>query len=100
MLRHIVMWKVKDGVEGRTKEESAVLLKENFEALKGKVEVLVDIQMGINAIDDPDSKDLVLVADVKDEEDLTAYKIHPDHQAAVKFASTMLYERVVIDYFY
>ena len=100
MLKHIVMWKVKEGVEGRSKEESAKLIKDNMEGLINLIPELEAIQLGINALEDKDSYDLVLNADFADEKALEIYKYHEDHQVSVKFASTMLYDRVVIDYFY
>jgi len=37
MLHHIVMWKLKDFAEGKTKNENAELMKEKLEDLKIKI---------------------------------------------------------------
>ncbi|MDI6031580.1 Dabb family protein [Flavobacterium sp. LB2P84] len=34
MIHHIVMWKLKDFAEGKSKAENAIILKERLEGLK------------------------------------------------------------------
>ena len=38
MIKHIVIWKLKDMAAGKTKAENAVLLKERLESLKDKIQ--------------------------------------------------------------
>ena len=37
MLKHVVMWKLKETAEGKTKAENAQFMKEHLEALWGVV---------------------------------------------------------------
>lgn len=37
MVKHIVMWKLKDAVRGNTKTVNAKLMKEKLESLNGKI---------------------------------------------------------------
>ena len=44
MVKHIVMWRM---AESEDKEQRAKDIKENLEALKGKIDVLVNIEVGL-----------------------------------------------------
>ena len=41
MLKHVVMWKFKDGVEGKSRRDQALWMKEHLEALVGVVPQIV-----------------------------------------------------------
>ena len=41
MLKHIVMWKLKEFAEGKTKAENALIMKESLERLVGIVPELM-----------------------------------------------------------
>ena len=40
MLKHIVMWKLKEFAEGKTKAENALIMKESLERLVGIVPIV------------------------------------------------------------
>lgn len=48
MLKHIVMWKLKEFAEGKTKAENALIMKESLERLVGIVPEIKSLQVGIN----------------------------------------------------
>ena len=58
MVKHIVMWRM---AESEDKEQRAKDIKENLEALKGKIDVLVNIEVGLNFNDTDSASDVVLV---------------------------------------
>ena len=48
MIKHIVMWKLKDEAHGNDKATNAKLIKEKLEALSGKIDGLLKIEVGID----------------------------------------------------
>ena len=48
MLKHIVMWKLKEFSEGKTKVENAIIMKESLERLVGIVPEIKSLQVGSN----------------------------------------------------
>ena len=46
MLKHIVMWKLKEFAEGKTKAENALIMKESLERLVGIVPEIISLQVG------------------------------------------------------
>ena len=78
MVKHIVMWRM---AESEDKEQRAKDIKENLEALKGKIDVLVNIEVGLNFNDTDAASDVVLVSEFETKEDLNTYQNHPEHKA-------------------
>lgn len=96
MIRHIVMWRM---APTEDKIEKAKAIKENLEALKGKIDVLVDIEVGINFENSDSASDVVLVSTFKSLEDLNEYQNHPLHKAVgVNYVRPHVEERRVCDY--
>ena len=48
MLKHIVMWRYKDGAEGKSSKEHAQWMKQNLEALVGVVPEIQSLEYGID----------------------------------------------------
>jgi hypothetical protein len=100
MIKHVVMWKLKDIAEGKTKAENAEVMKELLEDLPNKIEELTSAEVGINILEGDEGAicDVVLTTECASEEDLKAYAVHPDHQKVVKFIKKVVSERRVVDY--
>jgi len=98
MIRHIVMWKLKDNAAGHTRLENARLIKQQLESLLHVVEGLKEIEVGINIAEDVDAFDLVLVSAFADEQALHAYHTHPAHLQIVPLVKEMREQRCLVDY--
>lgn len=91
MVRHIVMWKLRD-------KSDADVLKQSLEALNGKIPGLIRLEAGIDFLASEQSADLVLVADLENREALDAYQAHAAHQAVVPLIRSAALSRSVVDY--
>jgi heme-degrading monooxygenase HmoA len=90
------MWRM---AQRDDKEERAAAIKENLEALKDKIDVLVDIEVGLNFEGSDAASDVVLVSTFKTKEDLNEYQNHPAHKAVgATFVRPYVAERRVCDY--
>ena len=98
MIKHIVMWRLKDNPEGTTKEENAQNMKEMLEALKEMISEIVQIEVGINAVDAPAAYDVVLYSEFASFAALNAYQIHPEHEKCKEFIGKIVCDRAVVDY--
>ncbi len=100
MIKHIVMWKLKDEAEGKTKAENAAILKERLEALPSKIAELNTAELGINFIEGDNEAvcDIVLTTTCNTKEDLKVYAAHPEHQKVVEYILKVTSERRVVDY--
>jgi Stress responsive A/B Barrel Domain len=88
VLRHIVMWKLKESAEGATRAENIVKLKAALETFEVGV-----AQPGYEA-----TYDVVLVSDFDNQEALQAYQVHPKHLAIKDFVAAVRESRQCIDY--
>ncbi len=97
MIRHIVMWNL--DCKGENKQELEKKIKTKFESLKGVIPEIIDARVGINInLDDKDKKDLVLIVDIKDMDDLRAYANHEEHIRVLGEIKKYLIDRTVIDF--
>lgn len=98
MLKHIVMWKLKEFAEGKNKMGNAKEIKSRLENLKGKINEIEVIEVGININNSVQSYDIVLYAEFKDEDALERYQKHPEHVKVGEFIGNVREDRVVADY--
>lgn len=98
MVKHIVMWKLKDEHNGMNKAELTNEMKKQLLALKNDITELVSIDVGINTIHPEKNSDIVLTTEFKSFDDLNAYAIHPEHLKVVDFVKQIVVERACVDY--
>jgi len=98
MIKHIVMWRLKDYAAGAAKEENALKLKDSLESLTDKIGSLKAVEVGINFNPSPAAFDVVLYSEFDDEEGLQAYQNHPEHLKIVDFVGEIRVDRAVVDY--
>jgi len=98
MVRHIVLWRLKEKAHGNDKATNAQLVKEKLEALNGNIEGLIHLEVGIGFDKTEDNSDIVLVSEFVSREHLAAYQVHPAHRAVMPFVAEARNERRVVDY--
>lgn len=99
MIKHIVMWKIKNDTDFGSKQEVMERIKKELEDLKGIIECIVEIEVGINIEPSGMAYDVVLYSVFKDQAGLEAYQYHPAHQKIGKELMSRVSEsRVVVDY--
>ena len=98
MIKHIVMWRLKDFAYGADKGENAKKLKSLLESLKSKISEIKRIEVGININPSYGAFDVVLYSEFDSLSDLEAYQKHPEHLEVVSFVNEVRSERRVVDY--
>ncbi len=94
MIRHIVMWKLKDQTEDGTKEENIAAIKAGLEGLNGKIEGLLKAEVMIGCAD---GMDLCLCCEFPDLAALEAYQVHPLHKQVQALVRRSVLERYCCD---
>lgn len=98
MIKHIVMWKLKDFAEGKDKIENAEFIKMSLEELRYKIKQIKFLEVGININNSEQAYDAVLYSEFENMEDLNLYKNHPEHLKVSDFCKKVRSARVVTDY--
>jgi len=98
MVKHIVMWTLKDSAAGADKAANARKMKEQLEALTGKIPFLQELSVGIDVFAATPPCDVILYSSFATRADLDAYQIHPEHLKVVEFVKQVVASRSVLDY--
>ncbi|MBU1230024.1 MAG: Dabb family protein [Proteobacteria bacterium] len=98
MIKHIVMWTLKDEAEGAGKAANALRMKELLEALGGLIPVIREIEVGVGVFAASPACDVILYSAFASRADLDAYQAHPEHQKVVAFVKQVAASRSVVDY--
>jgi hypothetical protein len=98
MVKHIVMWKLKDSAHGNDRQTNALLIREKLEALRGRIPGMTAIEVGLDFSVTDSSCHVVLYSEFIDREALDAYQAHPEHQALKPFIGEASFERRLADY--
>ncbi len=98
MVKHIVMWKLKESAHGNSKEVNAMMIKEKLEALNGRIGGLIRLEVGIDFSRTDSSFDVVLYSEFATSRDLDNYQGHPEHKAVMPFIMEARSDRRVVDY--
>lgn len=78
MVKHIILWKLKDSLTGEEKEQVKAGIREGLEGLKGKIPGLVDIRVQTKGLVSSNA-DVMLDSAFESEEALKGYSVHPAH---------------------
>ena len=81
MVKHMIIWNLKEEFSSEEKAQIKAEMKVALEALKGKVPGLVDIKVYIDPLATSNG-DVMLDSTLESFEALKAYAVHPDHVEA------------------
>jgi len=91
MVKHIVMWKLKNKADSE-------IIRDKLNDLMGHIPGLLSIEVGIDFSNNDAAFHMVLIAELESKEALEAYRIHPKHQAVIPLVQTAAIDRAVVDY--
>jgi hypothetical protein len=98
MFKHIVLWKLKDSANGKSREENARLIKERLEEIANMLDGLRHLEVGFDVLHGDDAADVALYTEFESRAAYEAYNAHPAHKAVAGFIREVRTERRVIDY--
>lgn len=80
MVKHIILWKLREDLTQDQKIQAKRDIKEGLEGLKGQIPGMTDIKVNIDGL--PSSTaDLMLDSTFVDYDSLKGYAVHPKHLA-------------------
>lgn len=97
MVKHIVLFKLKDEVSADVKLAAMHSFKEAIEALPAKIDVIRKVEVGLN-INPSETWSIALYSEFDTLDDVKFYATHPDHVAAGKLLAEVKESRACVDY--
>ena len=99
MLKHIVMFKVKEECNGKSKQELLAQGAKILDGFKGTIPTLLDFEYKLNMPGTPDVNfDIALFCEFNSIEEMDEYKNHPKHLEFRAFITEVREQRACIDY--
>lgn len=92
MVRHVIMWKFKEG-----ERENMQRFLTRLKALKGVIPEIVDMEVAADWGGEG-HYDAVLISTFRSREDLAAYKKDPRHVAVSQLCKSIRTDRVAVDF--
>lgn len=83
MVKHVIIWTLKEELSAEEKKTVKQGIKEGLEGLKGKVPGIVEIKVYTEGLASSNA-DLMLDSTFEDEDALKGYAVHPDHVAVAE----------------
>ena len=78
MIKHIILWQLKDELQGAEKDVVKQGIKEGLEGLQGVIPGLLEIKVNTNGLASSNA-DVMLDSTFESEEALKDYAVHPAH---------------------
>lgn len=78
MVKHVILWQLKDEFSEAEKSEIRANIKEGLEGLQGKIPGLIEIRVNTVALASS-NVDLMLDSLFENESALKGYAVHPEH---------------------
>ncbi|WP_307758096.1 Dabb family protein [uncultured Mediterranea sp.] len=97
MVKHIVLFKLKDEVPAETKLAAMNAFKAAIEALPARIPFIRKIEVGLN-INPSETWSIALYSEFDSLDDVKRYAVHPDHVAAGKLLADVKESRACVDY--
>lgn len=97
MIKHIVLFKLKDNAPADEKLVAMNNFKEAIEALPSKISVIRKIEVGLN-INPGETWSIALYSEFDTLDDIKFYATHPDHVAAGRLIANVKENRACVDY--
>lgn len=80
MVKHVILWTLKEEYTAEEKETIKKGIKEGLEGLKGKIPGLLEIRVNTNGLESSNA-DVMLDSAFESQEALKGYATHPEHVA-------------------
>ena len=97
MIKHIVLFKLKNEMPVDVKLAAMNAFKEAIEALPARIPVIRKIEVGLN-MNPAETWSIALYSEFDTLEDVKFYATHPDHVAAGKLIAEVKESRACVDY--
>jgi len=98
MIKHVVLFKLKEYPTNQEKLAAIDMLKLELEALEVKIPFIRHTEVGINYTLQAESYDICLIMHFDTIEDVQAYTIHPEHQKVVTLIRQHRTDKAAVDF--
>ena len=97
MVRHIILWKLKESMTDEEKSAARAEAKRRLEALNGQIEGLISLTVITDRLPSSNA-DMMLDSSFTDAEALAGYQVNPKHLEAAGYVRSVVEARLCLDF--
>ena len=97
MIKHIILWKLKETLSEKEKAEARAEAKRRLEALNGKIDGMIDLKVITDRLPSSNA-DMMLDSTFETEEALAGYQVNPLHVEAATYVRSVVEARLCLDF--
>lgn len=97
MVKHIILWKLKESFTEEEKSCARAEAKRRLEALNGKIDGLIELKVVTDRLPSSNA-DMMLDSSFESEEALAGYQINPLHVEAATYVRSVVEARLCLDF--
>ncbi len=97
MVRHIILWKLKESMTDEEKSAARAEAKRRLEALNGQIEGLIHLTVITDRLPSSNA-DMMLDSSFTDAEALAGYQVNPKHLEAAGYVRSVVESRLCLDF--
>lgn len=97
MVKHIILWKLKDEMTAEEKTAAKAEAKKRLENLNGKIDGLVSLKVVTDSLDTSNA-DMMLDSTFTTAEALAGYQVNPLHVEAAGYVRSVVSQRLCLDF--
>lgn len=97
MVKHIILWKLKESFTEEEKSDARAEAKRRLEALNGKIDGLIELKVVTDRLPSSNA-DMMLDSSFEGEEALAGYQINPLHVEAATYVRSVVEARLCLDF--
>lgn len=97
MVKHIILWKLKESLSEEEKAAARAEAKCRLENLNGKIDGMISLKVVTDRLPSSNA-DMMLDSEFETEEALAGYQVNPLHVEAATFVRSVVEARLCLDF--
>lgn len=97
MIKHIILWKLKETLTDDEKAAARAEAKRRLEALNGKIDGMINLTVVTDRLPSSNA-DMMLDSTFETEEALAGYQVNPLHVEAATYVRSVVEARLCLDF--
>lgn len=97
MVKHIILWKLKESLSEDEKTAARAEAKRRLEALNGKIDGMISLRVITDRLPSSNA-DMMLDSEFETEEALAGYQVNPLHVEAATYVRSVVEARLCLDF--
>ena len=97
MIKHIILWKLKETLSEEEKTAARAEAKRRLENLNGKIDGMISLKVVTDRLPSSNA-DMMLDSEFETEEALAGYQVNPLHVEAATYVRSVVEARLCLDF--